>query len=99
MSFGLKSEKFAQSIGIIFKDYITNPVKTVEIKGKNATYINYRIKTISTPIFNFYHDMFYSYNTEQGKWTKVVPSNIADFMKPIVLSYLIMSDGNFDVGT
>lgn len=67
MSFGLKSEKFAQSIGIIFKDYITNPVKTVEIKGKNATYINYRIKTISTPIFNFYHDMFYSYNTEQGK--------------------------------
>jgi|SRR5271156_487117 hypothetical protein len=67
LSFGTKYEEFAQALGITFKDYMTNPVKKVETKGKNTTYVNYRLKTISSPIFNIYHDMFYSYNNEVNK--------------------------------
>ena len=96
MSFGTKYEKFALSIADLFKDYMSNTIKTVEIKGKNGTYINYRLKTVTLPAFNKYHDMFYKFNS--SKWTKIVPDNIEDFMNPIVLSYLIMSDENFDVG-
>lgn len=98
MSFGTNYTVFANHIGSIFKEYMTNPVKTVEIKGKKGIYLNYRLKTVSSPTFNIYHDMFYTLDINKGKWTKIVPSNIADFMDPIVLSYLIMSDGNFDAG-
>lgn len=65
MSFGTKYEKYAEHIGFIFKEYMTNTVKSVEIKGKKGTYINYRLKTISSPVFNYYHDMFYQYNTQK----------------------------------
>jgi ABC-type antimicrobial peptide transport system permease subunit len=57
---------------------------------------NYRFKTRSLPIFNYYHDLFYLKNNETWKYYKVVPSNIKDFINPVVLAYLIMSDGNFD---
>ena len=40
--------------------------------------------------------MFYNWNPEKGKYIKIVPKNISEFMDPIVLAYLIMSDGNFD---
>lgn len=98
MSFGTNYEQFAQSIGNSFREYMSNPVKAIEIKGKNKVYINYRLKTISTPLFNVFHDMFYLYNTNTSKWTKIVPEDISNFMNPIVLAYLIMTDGNFDSG-
>lgn len=67
MSFGTNYEQFAQSIGNSFREYMSNPVKAIEIKGKNKVYINYRLKTISTPLFNVFHDMFYLYNTNTSK--------------------------------
>ena len=42
--------------------------------------------------------MFYKQNVKTGKYIKIVPVNILDLMDPIVLAYLIMSDGNFDKG-
>ena len=44
MSFGEKYKSFAESLGNIFKDDISNPVKNIEIKGKDKIYINYRLK-------------------------------------------------------
>jgi hypothetical protein len=91
MSFGQHSQQFAEKIGDLFKDYMSNPIKAVKLEVKNN-----RLKTATLPLFNQYHDMFYTLNLEKGKYVKKVPENILESMDPIVLAYLIMSDGNFD---
>ena len=96
MSFGEKYKSLAFHIGELFKDYMSNPVKPVEIKGKNKVYINYRLKTKTLPVFNSYFEMFYEFNHLTNKYVKIVPDNILDLMDPIVLAYLIQGDGNFD---
>ena len=96
MSFGENYQQFAESIGYLFSDYIKTPVKTVNIQGKSKVYVNYRLKTVTLPLFNQYHDLFYVFDTEKRKFIKVVPLNILDLLDSIVLAYLIMSDGNFD---
>jgi hypothetical protein len=96
MSFGEKYKSFAENLGVIFKDYMSNPVKSIEIKGKNKVYTNYRLKTKSLSIFNQYYEMFYKFNSETQKYIKIVPKNIINLVDPIVLAYLIMTDGNFD---
>jgi hypothetical protein len=98
MSFGTKYQPFAESIGVLFKEYMSNPVKSIEIQGKTKNYTNYRLKTVSLPVFNQYHEMFYKFNAEKHKFIKIVPLNINELINPIVLAYLIMTDGNFDVG-
>ena len=106
---GQKYELFALYLGDLFKELMSNPVKTLEIKGKTKTYTNYRLKTKSLPLFVPYYNMFYSYNEDLNKHIKIVPprpapgpgaraENIIEFMDPIVLAYLIMTDGNFDKG-
>ena len=96
MSFGEKYKSLAFHIGELFKDYMSNPVKPIEIKGKNKVYINYRLKTKTLPVFNSYFEMFYKFNHLTNKYVKIVPDNIIDLMVPIVLAYLIQGDGNFD---
>ena len=98
MSFGEKYKDLAFHIGDLFKEYMSNPVKSVEVKGVKKTYTNYRLKTKTLSIFNSYHDMFYQLNPETNKYTKIVPKNIIDLMDPIILAYLIQGDGNFDKG-
>ena len=44
MSFGQKYEEFALHLGNLFKDYMKNPVKSLEVKGKIKTYKNFRLK-------------------------------------------------------
>lgn len=96
MSFGVKYKELAFHIGELFKEYMSNPVKSLEIKGVKKTYTNYRLKTKTLTIFNSYHNMFYKLNPETNKYTKIIPTNINDLMDPIVLAYLIQGDGNFD---
>jgi hypothetical protein len=98
MSFGEKYKDLAIYIGELFKEYMSNPVKSIEVKGVNKVYTNYRLKTKTLSIFNLYHDMFYELNPETNKYIKIVPKNIIDSMNPIVLAFLIMGDGNFDKG-
>jgi len=75
---------------------MSNHVKSLQIKGKNKVYTNYRLKTNSLPIFNQYYEMFYKFNSDTQKYIKIIPENIIDLVDPIVLAYLIMTDGNFD---
>ena len=96
MSLGQDYKEYALELGEIFKEYMSNPVKTTEVKGKTKNYINYRLKTRSLPVFVQYYNMFYKFNEELNKNIKIVPENISDLMDPIVLAYLIMGDGNFD---
>lgn len=95
MSFGEKYKELALHIGELFTEYMSNPVKALEVKGVNKLYTNYRLKTRTLPIFNSYHDMFYKLNLETNKYIKIVPENIIDLMDPIVLAYLIQGDGNY----
>jgi LAGLIDADG DNA endonuclease family len=71
-SFGQKYELFALYLGDLFKEFMSNPVKTLEIKGKTKTYSNYRLKTKSLPLFVPYYNMFYSYNEDLNKYIKIV---------------------------
>ena len=98
MSLGQKYEEFALELGDIFKDYMSNPVKALEIKGKTKSYTNFRLKTKSLPIFTQYYDLFYKLDEESNKYKKIIPLNIDELMNSIVLAYLIMTDGNFDKG-
>lgn len=98
MSFGSDYSKFAESIGDLFKDFINTPVKSIQIKGKDRNYINFRLKTISLPVFNYYFNLFYEFNSEKGKFVKIIPKDISDLLNSVVLAYLIMTDGNFDKG-
>jgi hypothetical protein len=58
MSLGQKYEEFALELGDIFKDYMSNPVKALEIQGKTKSYTNFRLKTRSLPIFLEYYNIF-----------------------------------------
>jgi len=98
MSFGTNYKLYAESIELLFKEYIKTSLKAVEIKGKDKNYINYRLKTRSLPVFNQYHDLFYEFKMlESGNYKriKVVPANIINLLNPIVLAYMIQSDGSF----
>ena len=59
MSFGYDYKEFAYYIANLLSYYISNPFKSVEIKGKDKVYINYRLKTKTLPLFNTYFNMFY----------------------------------------
>jgi len=108
MSFGQKYEAFALHLGELFKDYMLNPVKSLEVKGLNKNYTNYRLKTRSLPIFVPYFNMFYKNNLcfckttgksqDLNKLVKIIPQNIIELLDPVVLAYLIQTDGNFDKG-
>lgn len=96
MSFGEKYKDYAEFVGELFKDLMNNPIKSIDIKGKDKIYKNYRLKTASLPLFNKYFEMFYKFDSNLNKTIKRIPDNIVDLLNPIVLAYLIMSDGNFD---
>ena len=84
----------SQKLGAPCGPHLWGPFGSLKVRDK--TYTNYRLKTATLSLFNQYHDMFYNWNLEKAKYIKIVPKNISEFMDPIVLAYLLMSDGNFD---
>jgi LAGLIDADG DNA endonuclease family len=96
MSFGQKYKDYAENLELLFKEYIKNPLKKIEIKNKDKVYINYRLKTRSLRVFTNYYDIFYLFDSDLNKCVKIVPKTISELMNFTVLAYLIMSDGNFD---
>jgi len=52
-----------------------------------------RFKTVSLPLFKFYHELFYKPNSK-GKYIKIIPQNIKQYMDPVVLAHLVMRDEN-----
>ena len=73
MSIGQNYQPFAEHIALLLDDNITNPLKReakVIIKHKDKTYVHYRIKTKTLPIFNSFHDLYYEYDEVKGKYKK-----------------------------
>ena len=60
MSFGKDRINFAKWVGNLFKDYSNTGVKPI-FYNKSLLFpkFNYRFKTRTLPIFNYYHDLFY----------------------------------------
>lgn len=92
-SFGESYKEYGKHIENLFQPFIKTPLKEVTIQGSTKSYINYRLKTRSLPVFNNYHSSFYQYDS--FKYIKIVPSNIKDLLTDIALAYLVMSDGNY----
>ena len=99
-SFGHMFEGYANVIASIFSLYCNTGVYPVNVRAKvgGKTIQNYRLKTVTSPLFNYYYDIFYVFNQTKGKYSKVVPVMIMDLMSPITLAHLIMGDGNYDSG-
>lgn len=99
-SFGTNYSRYAQFIYNLFKDYCNKGIYNVNVVAKKdgMKYTNYRLKTKTLPIFNQLHAMFYVVNPLTGKQDKIVPLFIDNFMSPITLAHLIMSDGGYHKG-
>ena len=80
---------------VLFGPYIeTGPDVISTFNSKTKTYnIIIKFKTVSLPLFMFYHKLFYKSNPE-GKYVKFIPQNIEQYINPVVLAHLIMGDGN-----
>lgn len=76
------SELFA---GLIKTDPVISSRKADRRTGK--VYKSIRVKTLSFPCLNLYHDLFYISKT------KIIPANIKDILTPRGLAFLIMGDG------
>jgi hypothetical protein len=99
-SFGAAFSSYANFISGLYALYCNTGLKSVGVRAKKGgdTLSNYRLKTVTLPIFNIYHDMFYVFDATANKYMKIVPSDIKELMSPITLAHLIMGDGNYDEG-
>lgn len=99
-SMGKDRLPFAQHIATLFQDYASNPLKIVKVQAITGGdwLVSYRFKTSSSSVFTYYRELFYKVNSTTGRAVKVVPQNIGELLTPVALAYLIMADGNYDVG-
>lgn len=73
----------------VLQPYSTKIVKySVVDKRNNETYYKVRFKTLTNPIFNPYHELFYVNKT------KIVPTTIKDYLKTeLALAVWYLDDG------
>ena len=92
-SFGSKQALFASYVNSLF---VRTPVRAISVNLNSINTTQYRLKTVSLPIFNVFRDIFYTWDVHANKWIKIVPKNIIELMDPIVLAFIIIGDGNFN---
>ena len=97
-SFGTDYQQYAEFIAKLFSDYCNKGIYSVNVIAKKggSSYVNYRLKTATLPVFNVLHDIFYVVDPKTNKRVKIVPLNIDDLMSPITLAHLIMGDGGYN---
>lgn len=109
--FSFKFEEFALNIQSIFSDYMTlngyysyqvNSVAKSLVTEETTSFKKIIVRTKASPLFTEYHKLFYKENpnTEgkrlKGRYTKIIPLNIAEHFTKVSLAYLIMGDGSFN---
>jgi hypothetical protein len=94
-SFGTNFQEYALWIYSLFTPFCKNSIYPVLVKAKEKCYTNYRLKTRTIKEFNEFHNLFYEYSPEKGKYRKIIPELIRSEMCEIVLAHFIMGDGNF----
>ena len=94
-SFGTNFQEYAFWVYSLFTPFCNNSIYSVLVKAKGKSYTNYRLKTKTIEVFNEFHNLFYKYDPEKGKYRKVIPELICSEMCEIVLAHFIMGDGNY----
>ena len=94
-SFGTNFQEYALWIYSLFTPFCKNSIYPVLVKAKEKCYTNYRLKTRTIKEFNEFHNLFYEYSPEKGKYRKIIPELIRSEMCEIVLAHFIMGDGNY----
>ena len=74
----------------IFKDFCkTEPKITSRLdKRTNKTYSTIKFSTVTSPLFNYYFNLFYV------KGIKIIPANLGELITTRGLAYWAMDDGN-----
>jgi len=74
----------------LFKDYCkTEPKSSSRFdKRVNKSYLRIKFSTLSSPVFNYYYDLFYLNET------KIIPANLGELLTSRSLAYWAMDDGN-----
>lgn len=89
---------YALYIESLFKDYVGTFLSSRMVNSSTtnpAKMVSYRLKTLSLPVFNYYYQLFYVCAVDSNVSYKVIPSNIAELLTPVVLAHLVMGDGNY----
>lgn len=97
LGFGRLYETYRKWLARIFGELTNKGLTSREEKKSDRTYTRYDLVTMTLGIFNYYHDLFYVYNTELGKYIKIVPVNIIELITPVVLAHLLMGDGTYNI--
>jgi len=93
---GAKNSLYLVHLFELFYDYFSSLPKFSSLLDKRTNKVYYSViaNTRQSPIFNYYHSLFYN---SEGK--KVVLSNIGDLLSPRGLAYWLMDDGYCDIYT
>ena len=62
------------------------------IKKNGEIFFHYRINTYTFSSFNWIHEMFYT--LQEGKYVKIIPSNIENYLTPLALAIWFSDDGS-----
>ena len=90
----IKFKEFAYFIKSIFDSFLSNKgfYKNIIQSGPDSPYY----KRITLACFTEYHNLFYLFNIETNKYTKIIPLNIEVLLTPIVMAFMIMGDGSYN---
>ena len=74
----------------LFKDYCKTEPKIYSRfdKRTNKTYSRVKFSMLTSPLFNYYHDLFYL------NGNKIIPANLGELLTARSLAYWAMDDGN-----
>ena len=71
---------------------INKPELKKRIRKNGEIYFHYSINTFTFSSFNWIHDMFYM--CSEGKYVKIIPLNIEQYLTPLALAIWFMDDGS-----
>ena len=71
---------------------INKPELKKRIRKNGEIYFHYSINTFTFFSFNWIHDMFYM--CSEGKYVKIIPHNIEQYLTPLALAIWFMDDGS-----
>ena len=70
------------------------PKLNTRIRKDNKVFYHFRINSYTFSSFNWIHEMFYIKNNNDNTLTKIVPTNIEEFLTPLALAIWFMNDGS-----
>ena len=71
---------------------INKPELKKRIRKNGEIYFHYSINTFTFSSFNWIHDLFYM--CSEGKYVKIIPHNIEQYLTPLALAIWFMDDGS-----